>query len=548
MMDSIPVELLRQILAWEIQMCRCEKNAIIRLRLVCHAFDVALKPYIFKTIQLECSRFIRSASTYKHDNRMDLGQLKGFGLFTEALYLDLMVIRDPEEIESFDNTFRGMINKLPEVAELSENFRRYCMGSIYFDERDFRFVLEEVLRWTPNMCRVRVNLPFQILGCKSQTATLLFATTLECLAKRNLEHQAIQTLVVDHLTDTALISICNNPMDLANAIKVFTSVLHLCISTKIEESGPDRQDAFGRYLWFVIRKARALISLCLVGWKIKKDIRSRRHDNGIRFEIWNTRSLPFSGSDSNWRFLRYLELKRVYFRPSKFIEFMKQIKTNLKELYLVEVYLRVHHFPNDEISGLWIGKANMNKPAESIWVAEELREMEGLKLNILRATGLEYDVFEIDSQSTDAEFDFLDPLELNRSFDQRFVDTVIQGPEKMHPNLYKDDNLHENLSSLSETIVFNGHINKDYTQHSILNNSLIEKFSSTPRELRDYDAETYQRSRNTTSNFKRCIDGFFFNQNEQALRELQAIVAVADRGMNLLSEEIYRTGYEDDEN
>lgn len=142
MMESLPVELLWQILAWEIRMCRHEKNAIVPLRLVCHAFDVALKPYIFKTIQLEYSRFIRSASTYQHDNRLDLGRLKGFGLLTEALYLDLMVVRDPEEIESFDNLFRGIINRLPEVGTLLENFRRYCMGSTSFDERDFRFVLE----------------------------------------------------------------------------------------------------------------------------------------------------------------------------------------------------------------------------------------------------------------------------------------------------------------------------------------------------------------------------------------------------------------------
>ncbi|POS87543.1 hypothetical protein EPUL_000997 [Erysiphe pulchra] len=474
---------------------------------------------------------------------MDLGQLKGLGLFTEALYLDLMVVRGPEEIENFDNIFHGTINRLPRVGTLSKMFRRYCMGSTSFDERDFRFVLEEVLRWTPKICRVRVNLPFQIFDWKSRTATLLFATTLECLAKRNLEHQAIQTLVVDHLTDTALIRICNNPMDLANVIKVLTPVVHLCISTNTEEIGPYHQDAFGRYLWFIIRKARALKSLCLVGWNIKKGIHGRRHDNVIRFEIWNMRSLPFSGSDSNWGFLRYLELKRVYFRPSKFIEFIKQIKTNLRELYLVEVCLRVHHFSNDEISGLWIGKENISKPADSIWVAEELREMEGLKLNILRATRLEYDVFEIDPQPTDAKFDFLDPLERNRSFDQRFVDAVIQGPEKMHLNLYKDHSIDQNLSFNSETIVFNDHENIDYTQHSILNSSLVEKFSSTPRERRDYDAETYQRSRNTTSNFKRCIDGYFFNKNEQELRKLQAIVAVADHEMNLLGEEIYRTRF-----
>ncbi|KHJ34869.1 hypothetical protein EV44_g5007 [Erysiphe necator] len=537
-MDSLPTELLWQILAWEVQICRYEKNAIVPLRLVCHAFDSALKPYIFKTVQLEFSRLLRCARNYRQENRMDFGRLKEFGLLTEALHLDLMVVRDPEEIESFDNIFHGIINRLPEIAKLSEKFKRYCMGTTSFDERDFRFVLEEILQWTPNMCRVRVNLPLQILGWKSRTATLLFATTLECLAKRIDEHQAIQTLVVDHLTDTALINICNNPMDLANAIKVFSSVLHLCISIKTEEISPNRQDAFGWYLWFMIRKARALTSLCLVGWNTKQEIRSRRYDSGVRFEIWNTRSLSFFSGDTNWEFLRNLELKSVYFRPSKFLEFIGEIKNCLRELYLFEVYLRVHRLPNNEISGLWVGKVGVNKPEGSVWVAEELRNMEGLNLKILRATGLEYDRFDVNPQPTDPEFDFLDPL--NRPYDQRFVDAVILGPEKIFLTLYKDDNIDKDLSSRSE-IITNGRLeNKDCTVYSNLKVTLKKKLNFTPRERKDYDAETYQRSRNTTSHFKRCIDGCFFNQNERVLRELRSIVAIADRGMNLLSEEIYR--------
>jgi hypothetical protein len=39
---------------------------------------------------------------------------------------------------------------------------------------------------------------------------------------------------------------------------------------------------------------------------------------------------------------------------------------------------------------------------------------------------------------------------------------------------------------------------------------------------------------------KRCIDGYFFNHNEQALKELQRIITVADRGMALISQELIR--------
>lgn len=69
-------------------MCRCDKNKILPLRLVCRAFDTALKPYIFKTVQLEFSRFLRDAPRPKLEELARVGQL------CDALYLDMMVVRD----------------------------------------------------------------------------------------------------------------------------------------------------------------------------------------------------------------------------------------------------------------------------------------------------------------------------------------------------------------------------------------------------------------------------------------------------------------------
>jgi hypothetical protein len=123
-MDSLPTELLSLILLWDIRMCRCEKNAILPLRLVCKAFDGILKPYVFKTIQLEFSRFLRqrrgalgaswdeAGQVVKglegHGSgldgvwgdeaiwklRLDREGLRRVGGCCEALYLDLMVVRD----------------------------------------------------------------------------------------------------------------------------------------------------------------------------------------------------------------------------------------------------------------------------------------------------------------------------------------------------------------------------------------------------------------------------------------------------------------------
>lgn len=87
-MDSLPRELLESILIYNVQLCRCNKSGIFPLRLVCKAFDSFLKPYIFKTIKLEFYKFMRLAtsSDFKHLDRV--------GRFCEAVYLDMMVIRD----------------------------------------------------------------------------------------------------------------------------------------------------------------------------------------------------------------------------------------------------------------------------------------------------------------------------------------------------------------------------------------------------------------------------------------------------------------------
>lgn len=122
-MDSLPAELLSLVLLWNVRTSRCEKNTILPLRLVCKAFDEILKPYVFKTIQLEFSRFLRQrrgSNEAKDDEgklvrglhghgsgldgiwgneeiwklRMDREGLRRVGGYCEALYLDLMVVRD----------------------------------------------------------------------------------------------------------------------------------------------------------------------------------------------------------------------------------------------------------------------------------------------------------------------------------------------------------------------------------------------------------------------------------------------------------------------
>ena len=108
-MDSLPPELLELILLWTVRMCRCEKNMVLPLRSVSKAFNTALRPYVLKTIQLEFSRFLQSGPELPSSTA-----LEAIGGFCQAVYLDMMVVRD-----------EGMLDR-----SFGENHWRFCIVSI----------------------------------------------------------------------------------------------------------------------------------------------------------------------------------------------------------------------------------------------------------------------------------------------------------------------------------------------------------------------------------------------------------------------------------
>jgi hypothetical protein len=411
------------------------------------------------------------------------------------------------------------------------------------------------------MRRLKLNLPFQVVGQQSRTATLLLATTMAALTKRPEEAKDLDTLVLDHVSDTTMIDICNNPMDLSNAIRAFSGLKHLVLSIKRQEARDSRQASFTKHLWFLIRKAINLESLCLIGWNVKRDITTRTHLHAVSPNVWSMRSLPFHLDDAqNISRLRFLELKRVDIDPRSFLNLVTECAGSLKELYLNEVYLKVR---GDSIitSSLWVGNADLRKSEDSYWVAQDLREIEGLKLDVLRATGLGYDEFDPETNALHPTYDLVDPSGRNRSFDQRFVEEVLGSNDIVMEDAPNSStrpasrNSRTDLPHIASIIPelpnltnISGSISLDDISGAIfIDPSQPEQLTLPPlnhlRKQKEYDAETFQRYHNTTSHFKRCIDGYFFNHNEQALKELQNIITVADRGMTLLSAEIERARY-----
>jgi hypothetical protein len=86
--NQLPAEMLDAIIRQCVNLHRCEKNSLLPLRLVCKYFDMAVRKFLFKTIQLEFTRFTRTSK------QPDLQLIKNFGCLSEALYCDMMVIRD----------------------------------------------------------------------------------------------------------------------------------------------------------------------------------------------------------------------------------------------------------------------------------------------------------------------------------------------------------------------------------------------------------------------------------------------------------------------
>ncbi|TVY65580.1 hypothetical protein LSUE1_G008699 [Lachnellula suecica] len=537
-MDTLPTEILGIVLRWNVELSRNDKNSVVPLRLVCKAFDILLRPYIFKTVQLEFTRFLKDFQNT--DSLSRVGHLCG------SVYVDVMVVRDEDEISRLTDLFQNLASKVPEMQPLLMDLRRHTLNESTFDETDFRRVLSKVLKRIPNTTRLKLNLPFQVVGDKSIVATLLMASTLACIAKRGEdeeEHAPLKTLVVDHLSDTTVNAICNNPIDLTNAIITFIDLRHLVLTLKRQEK---RHLHFNRNLWFLIRKASKLGTLCMIGTNPKRD-KTRRHPHRGSESDFRMRSLPYP-LDNNAKFdhLQFLELKRVDIDPHQLVRLIEDCSATLKELYLVDVYIKVHSAVDRDKTALWIGLRSCTRPLGACWVAQDLRNMEELHLEVLRVTNLGYDDFDEDQTSSTPNYDLDDPSNLGRSFDQRFVQAAMQPEIDTEPSTAS--------SEAASPEVMMGESFEDYFNH-------VDALVTTPQDeadlppisfaespdpasaedyIEDYDAEAFQLTHNTTSHFKRCIDGYFTNHNERALKELQDIVAVADRGMLLINQEVTR--------
>jgi hypothetical protein len=170
------------------------------------------------------------------------------------------------------------------MGTMIEALRQNCLNENTFDETDFNKVVDRTFELAPKLDRLKINLPFHVLGRTGSTATLLLANVLASVAKRPEESKPLEYLVIDHLCDSTIIDLCHNPRDVRNAVTVLTDLEHLILSIKRQETGIARQLAFAQHLWYLIRKATKLGSLCIIGWNGKRDVNVRKHRPSVDME------------------------------------------------------------------------------------------------------------------------------------------------------------------------------------------------------------------------------------------------------------------------
>jgi hypothetical protein len=211
--------------------------------------------------------------------------------------------------------------------------------------------------------------------------------------------------------------------------------------------------------------------------------------------------------------------------PHDLLDLIEEHSQTLKEIYLIGVYLKIMDTGEEE-KILWIGAPDQTLPGQVLSVAQSLRNMDDLQLDILRATGLGYDILHPGESLPPVDYDLKDPSMLDRSFDERFVEAVFAPAD----------------TPMSDSISSPAPDGLDSQGSAAL--AADATSSITPRRFKkmsDWNAETYQARRNVTSHYKRSIDGLFLNHNRQASVELQSIMTLANRGMDLISGQLWRS-------
>ncbi|PFH57245.1 hypothetical protein XA68_15316 [Ophiocordyceps unilateralis] len=507
-MDRLPRELVDAIL--EQCIAQGAKNQVLKLRLVCRTFERTLKPFVCRTLGLDFSRLSRLSGF----PRPRIDALQTIGYHCTSLYVDLMVLRDDLEVEFLETVFA----RVPSMDDFCRTMQsKYCLSHSSFTELEYLDTLQNMLFNCRGVERLRLNLPFQLVGRHVNAATMILANTLKAFAHRPEEDSApLKSLVLENVTDVAVCHLWMNPSDVMNIMAVVSSLEHLVLTLRRHESEPPRVRWFGACLWNLIENAQRLKSLCLIGMdhdSCPPRAFKRTRAWQLSSDEWKARSLP--APQLYLSNLTCLELKRMEILPDVFVKLADDLGDSLQELYLNEIYLKVEQSRNgnqDSKKVLWIGVPNQRPADGSVWIAMALRRA-APRLRVCRASYLAYDYYMRDDANSHPDLDLVDPCSLGRNLSQRFVE-VVNGI--CQPNTATGDPVQ--------------YLPRDPRDDHVV---CSQHARTRPLRIDEYDANAYHSAvANTTSRWQKSIDGFFNNCNTNTLDELHYIAETACQGMN----------------
>lgn len=343
----------------------------------------------------------------------------------------------------------AVFKRVPSMMDFCGTLRtRYCMNDSSFTELDYLAAAETILFNCRDAERLRLNLPYQLVGRHCNAAIMILANTFKALAQRPEEDSApLRVLVLENLPDIAVCHLGMNPIDLRNMMTVLGPLEHLVITLRRHGMDPQWSGLFGSCLWNMVGAAERLDSLCIVGMDHDDDDthldageededeqgqdndgddglangfnglpaphypgRRRRRRRGSSGAGRGRRSLlrrtrPWQLSPEDWRArtlpppqvilsnLTCLELKRVEVLPAVLLAAAEHFGPSLRELYLNEVHLKVEQsalYNRSADRVLWVGLPNRRPPDDSHWMAMELRAAMP-NLRVCRASFLAYD-------------------------------------------------------------------------------------------------------------------------------------------------------------
>ncbi|KOS20265.1 hypothetical protein ESCO_006082 [Escovopsis weberi] len=528
-MDKLPNELVHEILDFCMRDPDQEKASILELRLVCRAFDRMLKPYVLQTLGLGFFRL----STISRESHSKFETLKTIGSHCKSFNINMMLLRDELEVDAFQQ----MHTRVPWMAEFCASLQsNYCMNESSFTELEYLEAVVDTLSHCRQVERLRLSLPFQILGNRCSAITIVMANTLKALALRPEDSVPLRVLVLENVPDVAVCQLWTNPSDVKNIITVISALEHLVISLRRHEKDPQRVATFGSCFWNLIQHASRLESLCLVGTDNDSPPRGLKQTWSWQrpFDEWRARSLPHPRPLSPC--LTCLELKRIEISAESLLRAVADFGPSLEELYLNEVYLKTEQsqaWNADADQVLWIGLPNQQPRPDCQWIAMEVR-LGMPKLRVCRASFLAYDHYTTDDADANVDagpasqptFDLIDPCGLGRSVSQRFVE-IVTGIRQ--PNTPAGEPV-EYLPGPSWSSPPPPEGAPEVAPHL--------RLKDRPRAIGvvDYDTNAYQTDvHNPTSRWQGSIDGLFPNHNGEVLRELNRI---AKKACSALKEEI----------